>query len=233
MDLESAFILRAKPFQNTSLILELIGDKSGRVSAIARGVKRKSSRTQGLFRPFAKVLVKLGGKGELKTINNIESVLNPYYLADTALYCGLYMNEISLKLLAKAEGAGRFFLSYEKTLAALAQDKVADLELKYFEYNLLKEIGLAFDLARDFNGSRIEPDSYYNLHINKGLIKADNNPPAISGKDLNDFKNRKELSDAALQSLKYFMRTMLNEALGGRPVKTRELLQDYLKLKNA
>ena len=234
MQFEPVFVLRQRQFQNSSILVELLGKNFGRISALAKGAKRKNSKYKGLLRPFNMMLVQLGGKGELKNIIYIEPTKKNYKLVSSALYCGMYMNEISLKLIGKSEGSGDFFHSYESTLKILAAGKVADLALRYFEYELLKEIGFGLDLLHDFDGEKISFDSYYIPAAGKGLVKVEKNKSgAVSGECLYNFSHRMTVKQHALRSLKYLMRFMLNQALAGRQIKSRAILQDYLRLKNA
>ncbi len=215
------------------MLVELLCHDGGRVAAVANGIKRKKSKLAGSLRPFNPVLTRLIGRGELKTMADAEAVNKPYKLSGTALYCGFYMNEISLKLLAKGEGGGDFFDFYTQTIKHLNNEQTRDLHLRYFEYALLKEAGLAFDFKRDLSAKKIMPDKHYVQIPQQGLQKSDaTNPNAISGQCLQKFINHDTLGKSCLNKLKVFMRLMLNQALEGRPIKSRELLADYVKVKN-
>lgn len=216
------------------MLVELLSEDGGRMAAVVNGVKQKKSKLAGSLRPFNSVLVKLSGKTELKTLCNVESTNQSYPLSGIALYCGFYINEISFKLLAKGEGGGDLFSCYAQTLEHLNDAQSRDLYLRYFEYALLREIGLAFDLQCDLNSHKIKATQYY-VHIrHQGLLKSkESNPNAISGECILNFTNHKALDKPCLNALKKLTREMLDQALEGRLIKSRELLADYVRVKSA
>ena len=63
-ELEDAFILHARPYQETSQILEVLGAQHGRVGLVARGARRpKSSRWRSVLQPFLPLRLSWVGQG--------------------------------------------------------------------------------------------------------------------------------------------------------------------------
>lgn len=52
VDLENAFIMHARPYQETSQILEVLGAEHGRVGLVARGSRRPLNRWRSILQPF-------------------------------------------------------------------------------------------------------------------------------------------------------------------------------------
>ena len=97
--LQRGFVLHARPYSNTSLLLELLSAEEGRYPAIARGVKGRRSAQSGLLRPFQPLLLELAGRGEVATLVRAEPGGRPLSLSGEAGYCGLYVNELLMRLL--------------------------------------------------------------------------------------------------------------------------------------
>lgn len=54
VQLQSAFILQHKAFRESSLILDVFTQDFGRVSILAKGVRKKNPEPQGYYYPFSR-----------------------------------------------------------------------------------------------------------------------------------------------------------------------------------
>ncbi len=71
-DDEHAFVLHTYPYRETSLIVEMFTQSSGRVAMVARGAKRPRSEMRGVLQAFQPLAVSWAGSGELKTLMKAE-----------------------------------------------------------------------------------------------------------------------------------------------------------------
>ncbi len=92
---EPAYVLHVRAYRETSAIIDLLTLQHGRVSVVARGVRRARG---GQPHPFGRLSVGCSGRGQLLTLAGYDSISHRWLTGD-ALYAGLYLNELLLRLL--------------------------------------------------------------------------------------------------------------------------------------
>src|SRR3990167_1032441 len=97
--LQPAYVLHRRAYRETSFLVELFTQEYGRLTVVARGVRKANSSTTGLLQPFSPLLVSYGGKGELLTLFSVEARKTMLRLQRDALFAGLYLNELLMYLL--------------------------------------------------------------------------------------------------------------------------------------
>lgn len=70
--LQPAFILQYRKYRETSLIIDALTRDFGRISLLAKGVRKAKSKTAGMLQPFIPLLISYFGKAELKTLTDVE-----------------------------------------------------------------------------------------------------------------------------------------------------------------
>ena len=247
LDNQQAVILHQYNYRNSSLIVHFFIKSHGKISAIAKGVKgiaKKNSASKknqmALFQPFQKLIVSLTGKNDLLTLKNIESaadVINPNWrLKGRALYCAYYINELLIRLLPVHTDCGEIFDYYYQVMESLAQCSDFDttpglyeIPLRLFELNLLEQLGYALNLVNEVSsGELIVPNInyFYIMESGPSLVKI----PAIkqleiSGQTLIGLENRQITDYKTLQESKRLLKWAINEHLGDKPLKSRELFK--------
>lgn len=83
----------------TSLVLDVFTEESGRVRTVAKGARSKRSNLKGALQPFTPLLLRFGGRGEVKTLRSAEAVSLALPLSGITLYSGLYINELVSRVL--------------------------------------------------------------------------------------------------------------------------------------
>ena len=89
-----------------------------------------SKRAAGRVQPFQPLLVSLRGRGEVQTLVAAEPAGPPVSLQGKQLYCGLYLNELLLKLTARADPNPPLFDDYAEALTLLSEESTADRTLR-------------------------------------------------------------------------------------------------------
>ncbi|MFW9277716.1 DNA repair protein RecO, partial [Glaesserella parasuis] len=89
----------SRPYSETSLILDVFSEGEGRVSLLAKGARGKRSALKGALQPFTPLLLKWGGRGELRTLRSAEATGLALPLSGNALYSGFYLNEVLMRVL--------------------------------------------------------------------------------------------------------------------------------------
>jgi DNA repair protein RecO (recombination protein O) len=170
---QPAFVLHARPYRETSLLLEVLSAGLGRVGLIARGVRSARPRwSRGLLSPFAPIELAWQGRGDLATLTRAEPAGTPVALRGDALYAALYLNELLLRLLQRHDPHPELFLRYAAGLDDLAV-AVSRAELAWvvrrFERDLLAVLGYGLLLEQEAeSGAAVEPDRRYNYEPERG-----------------------------------------------------------------
>src|SRR5690606_38607437 len=106
---------------------------------------QRKTRTRSLLNPFARLLVSFQGKSDLKLMTAVEADNVFFDLRGEQLYCGFYLNELLMRVLAEMDPHHQLFQTYQNGLQLLQSG--ADLEplLRCFELDLLTELGYGVD----------------------------------------------------------------------------------------
>jgi DNA repair protein RecO (recombination protein O) len=230
---QPAFVLHSYPWRETSLIVEVLTRDHGRVALVARGAKRGTSPLRGLLSPFSALAVGWSGRGEVKTLTRAEWTGGLVPLRGDALLAGFYLNELIVRLLARADAHPALFGAYARALRALAGDEARlDPALRQFEFELLREIGYlpALDVSAD--GRAVAPQARYRVDPQRGLVIAERDSEAISvagatalAMAAGDFAQPGVAAEA-----RPMLRLIIRYHLDGRPLNTRRILQDLREL---
>ncbi len=220
--LQPAFILQHRKFQETSLIIDALTQDFGRVSLLAKGVRKTNSKTAGLLQPFIPLTLSYSGKTALKILTDVEMPRPFIGLKGLALYCGFYINELLSHFLHQYDPHPELFDYYSDCLSSLSKDTNLESALRLFELNLLECAGYGLQLEIDANEKPIEAYKKYLFDTGQGPVESGHG--LFSGKTLQAL-NHKELTDPlVLSEAKILMRSVINSYLQGRPLKSREVI---------
>lgn len=215
------YLLHSRPFKDTSVLVNLLVDGQGRVDAVARVGSGKRS-LKSILQPFQPLIFSLTGRSSLKSVINIEAASPAVPLYGEVSYAGFYLNELLVRCMAVDHGGESLFLTYHKTLMAMAAS-FSEAQLRYFELTLLQELGLMPTLEYDIQGDRVEADYYYRLLPEQGLVSAlGPKRTHYHGEMLNALTNL-QLEPQHLSQAKGLMRQLLAPILGDKPLKSRAL----------
>lgn len=227
--LEPAFVLHSRPYRNSSLIAELFTLRFGRVVVVARSARGPRSRYQGKLQLFSPLLVSWSGRGDLKNLGDMECHGAMYRLEGKALLCGFYINELLIRLLKHEDPYPEVYHCYHELLHAFEKQDFSEIQLRYFEKRLLKELGYELPLHYDAaTTSKIESEYKYRYDPERGFIQAmdvGGDSMLFSGDFLRAFEQESLNTLEDYRAAKRLMRLVLARHLGGRPLYTRSLLQ--------
>lgn len=216
------WLLHSRPYRNSSLLVELFSDIQGRVGAVARGGRRDP-----LLQPFRPLQLNLKGRAELKTLQQVEPLGPALLLAGEALYCGLYVNELLMRVLHRDDPHPELMPLYEETLGGLsASDVYRDVLLRNFEFRLLDILGYGFSLSEDAGGQAVQPGLRYRLVADEGLYAT--STAEFSGELLLQMAAGDWQPEVRRQA-RDLMRQALAPHLGGRPLASRELFRGAVR----
>lgn len=232
-ELEPSFVLHARPFRETSLIVEAFARSRGRIALLARGARRPRSALRAALLAFRPLLLSWTGRGEVRTLVRAEPAAPPFALRGRALICGFYLNELLLKLLAREDPHERLFDAYGEALAALGAGGAQEAVLRRFEIALLRELGYALVLDRDAEtGAPIDPEARYVYVPERGPVASASASEGVelSGRTLLDLRAGDFASEETQQQSKALMRALIGRYLGGKTLHTRQLLRELQEL---
>jgi len=167
---QPAFVLHARAYRETSLLLECLTRDYGRVGLVARGVRRERARIpRALLQPLIPVRLGWNGRGELATLTQVEAVTSGFDLGGDALLCALYLNELVLRITPRQDPHPQMFADYAETLARLARGEAQAWTLRRFERDLLTHLGygLVLDVDGD-DGAPLDPQRDYSYRHEHG-----------------------------------------------------------------
>lgn len=243
--LEPAFILHARNYRDTSLILDLFTLDSGRYSVVSKGVRSSRSKIRGRLQPFSPLLIASVGRGELKTSTTIDFPRKPFRLIGKGLMLGLYVNELLYRLLDRFDPVAGLYHGYEDLLSELvltgqsiseqsiSEQSVSEQQpggevtaIRRFELCLLQELGYGINFEYDSrDGQPISAGRNYRFVVHEGFHairepQVETFPGAevlsIASGDLEQVDNKRLLN---------LTRLSLAELLGDKPLKSRSLFR--------
>lgn len=223
MTAQSAFVLHSRPYRESSALVDFFTPE-GRLRAVLRGARGKAGT---LARPFVPLEVELRGRSDLKAVARLESAGLAYWLDGNALFSGMYLNELLIRLLPAEDAHPAMFEHYVATLPALASKRPLEPILRAFEWRLLTELGYGFALDRDLSGHSIASGGLYRLLPDTGLEPVSHFQPGLfNGTELLAMAEADWEVPGALAAAKRLMRQALAPHLGGRPLVSRELFMN-------
>lgn len=228
--LEQAFVLHRRDYANTSLLLEVFSGAQGRFPAIAKGAKRGRAPSAVLLQPFTPLWLSWSGRGEVRTLARVEAAGAALTLPGKALFCGFYLNELLMRLIGRNDPHEDIFAFYHAALTRLARGADLDTPLRQFELRLLQGTGYALDLEREWDTGRpLVAGRRYVYEPERGMRAADGSEagPSACGETLLALASGNSLTGAAAREARGLMRAALAPYLGARPLKSRELFQQW------
>jgi DNA repair protein RecO (recombination protein O) len=221
----TAYVLHSRRYRESSLIAELLTREQGRLVAMAKGVLRVR-QPDTRIQPFQPLQVDLRGRGEVLTLTRAEPLSVPLQLHGRNLYCGLYLNELLLKLTARQDPHPEVFDDYSGAIRELAGDSPLEPVLRRFEVRLMSHLGLGLALENDVAGAAIEAGRQYSYECNSGAKPAvDGQSPTVSGATLLALRTGSFEDEVTLLQARRLMRRIIDYHLDGRTLHSRELFR--------
>lgn len=178
------FILHQRNYRETSKLLEVFSREYGRVTLVAKGIKRNKNNRSGLCQPNKNLSLSWSGKGEMFTLTGVEEAGESLSLEKGALMATFYLNELLMRLLHKHEPYQKLFDEYFKALTRLAHGENELIALRYFEKHLLDALGYGLVLDHEIeNNESISSQINYHYVIDQGPYKT--KPAGLSSIEIN------------------------------------------------
>ncbi len=234
---EPAFVLHARPWRETSVLVEVLSVRHGRVGLLARGVQTpKRQPLRAALQPLQSIRFDAVQHGELARLTAAEAVDTAPRLTGHAMLAGFYVNELTLRLSQRQDPLPDLFVAYATVRERLRADEPLAWTLRRFERDLLDALGFGFDWSVDGEGEPIDPAARYRLDPEHGARRVlsdrghGDRSSAATGQALFALGHDAMPSPADLASLRRAMRSVLAHHLGPRGLKSWEMLGDLARL---
>lgn len=226
MELNSAFILHRYPYSETSLLLKLFTREQGLIPVIAKGARAPKSKIRGYCQPFISLLVETFGRGEVKSLKQMDMAKVLPTLTGSDLLSAFYLNELLLALLPQHEPMPELFDRYTDALLQLANGSIAQT-CREFEWHLLAICGYEISLEADQADDLISPHAQYELMPGQlpVLTKQFRGNHVYSGSDLLAIAQGSFHEGEAAKAAKRLMQQWLDFYTHGKLSKRRQLLR--------
>ncbi|WP_337245424.1 DNA repair protein RecO [Luteimonas sp. gir] len=234
---EPAFVLHARPWRETSLLVEVLSREHGRLGLVARGVQGpKKHVLRAALQPLQHVRLDAQLRGELAQLRGAEALDAAPRLLGDAMLAGFYLNELVLRLAPRQDPLPELYDAYACVRGRLALPGELAWSLRRFERALLDALGVGLPLDTDGDGHAIDPAARYlldpehgprRLHLDGGVASRS---AAATGRALLALAADGAAPDSEdLASLRRALRAVLAHHLGPRGLKSWELASQFAR----
>lgn len=238
IDNEPAFVLHARPWRESSLLLEVLSARYGRLGLVARGVQGPRRQVlRAALQPLQLIGIDAVQRGELAQLRRAEALdIAPQLSGDAALAV-FYVNELVLRLTPRSDPQPELFAAYGRLRARLGTtDDALAWTLRRFERDLLDALGSGFAFDLDGDGNAIDPAARYRLDPEHGPRRLlsdrgrEDRAEAATGRALLALAADREPDGGDLAGLRRVLRAVLLHHLGGRGLRSWDLLGELGRL---
>jgi len=229
------FILHTRSFRETSSIIDVYSRDYGRIGLVARGARASKSRWRGVMQPFRQLDFSWSKRSSLGTLTGLDMDIGWPDLTGKTLYCGLYLNELLIRLSRSEDPDESLYHAYGRAIHELSALADSRLALRRFEKQLLESLGFALPLANEaaggeFEGEQVETAYNYTFEPHSGPSRCQQ----TAGRDIfpgglllalaaNDYSNPQWLPQ-----MRRLLQSALKVQLGGRELASQKMLRKLL-----
>ncbi|MBR3256254.1 DNA repair protein RecO [Candidatus Saccharibacteria bacterium] len=194
-----AYVLKRTNYSEADRILNLI-TPSGKVAAIAKGVRKEKSKLAGGIEIFSLIELNLHvGKSEFAIVTSSRmikyygNILKDYNRMELA---GIVLKKINH--LAEHSDNPDYYKITDQCLVELNNDTSLELIRNWFAFNVLKASGEEVNLYRDTNGEKLSAGDFYDWDVGQSAFSR--SQTGIYG--ANEIKMMRLMSTASLATVK-------------------------------
>ena len=233
---EPAFVLHARPWRETSLLVEVLSADHGRIGLVARGVSGpKKHVLRAALQPLQSIRFDAVQKGELAQLAVAEAVDAAPLLQGDAALAAFYVNELCLRLAPRHVPQPELHAAYAQVRKRLRAGEPLAWTLRRFERGLLEALGVGLVFEVDGDGGDIDPAARYRLDPEQGprrLLgeRSGERSATATGRALLALAAGAAPENEDLASLRLPLRAVLLHHLGGRGLKSWDMLGELGRL---
>lgn len=228
-----AFVLHARPWRETSLIVELLTREHGRVGVVARGLTTpKRHPLRAALQPLQYLRLDYQPRGELARLVQAEAMDVAPPLTGDRLMAAFYANELLLKLTPRNDPAQALFELYARLRQELPGTASLSWTLRRFERDLLDGLGVGLPWDATADGEPCEEGKRYRLDPELGpVMDARRGGDAVSGEALLALAADQRPPPQQLSELRRGLRRVLEAHLGSSVLRSWGLLDELARVR--
>lgn len=232
---QPAYVLHARPWRETSVIVELLTRDHGRVGVVARGLTTaKRHPLKAALQPLQFVRVDYEQRGELARLAQAEALDHPPSLQGERLMAMFYVNELLLRLTPRNDAAQAVFELYARVRGELGGDDALAWTLRRFERDLLDVLGVGLPWDRVADGDAVDARGRYRIDPELGPVPETRRlEQSIGGEALLALVEDREPGPAALAELRLALRDALQAQLGASGLRSWGMLEELARIRSA
>lgn len=216
-----AFLLHSRPYKENQLLLDLLTEHDGKISALIFSGNSLKSNKKSILQPFSPLRIAYKGHTALKKITLVEAASKSYHFQGNYLYSGFYLNELIVRLLGENIPCQILYQQYQLSLLALNEKQNIEEILRCFEMVLLEELGQTIDFSDILNSNA----KHFYYITEQGFIPAINklSQPCYDKEHLLAIAEQNFSKKEVLYTFKLLMRQIMAPLLGNKPLNSRKL----------
>lgn len=230
---QPAFVLHARPWRETSVIVELLTREHGRVGVIARGLTTpKRHPLRAALQPLQFIRVDYLPRGELARLIQAEALDVAPQLTGDRLMAAFYINELLLKLTPRNDAAQSLFDLYAQVRQDLTIGQSLSWTLRRFERDLLDALGVGLPWDETAEGEAVEAGMRYWIDPEVGpVLDPGRRADSVSGEALRALAADSIPGVQQVNELRRALRNVLEAHLGPGGLRSWGLLDELARVK--
>ena len=228
-----AFVLHARPWRETSVIVELLTREHGRVGIVARGLTTpKRHPLRAALQPLQFIRVDYLPRGELARLIQAEALDVAPQLTGDKLMAAFYINELLLKLTPRNDAAQPIFELYGRIRQEFSAGEPLSWTLRRFERDLLEALGVGLAWDETADGESVEAAVRYRIDPEVGPVRETRRmADSVSGEALLALAGDRMPVAQQLVELRRALRIVLEAHLGGGSLRSWGLLDELARIR--
>ncbi len=227
-ELHEGYVLHQRPYRETSALIDIFTPDQGRVALVGRGVRRAGRKgASSSLQAFQPYLFAWSGRGDLHTLRSSEVAGRGVNLQGEALFAGLYVNELLMRLCIRHDPHPELFIRYQQLLSQLETAAQLDVCLRYFERDLLGEVGYGLQLEYEAGGGAvIEATMRYAYRPEHGPVAvAAATRESLAGDTLLALAAGNLVTDTQRREARQLLRRTIAGLLGDKPLQSLQTMR--------
>jgi len=237
IDDEPAFVLHARAWRETSLLVEVLSVRHGRLGLLARGVQGpRKQALRAALQPLQAIRFDAVLRGELAQLRRAEAQDAAPRLVGQAMLAGFYLNELVLRLAPRQDPLPELHAAYALTREYLRGGEPLAWTLRRFERDLLEALGVGPDWMHEADGRPVDPAMRYRLDPEQGPLRVlserdgEDRNRLVTGSALLALAADEMPASGELAGLRLALRGVLSHHLGPQGLRSWQLLGDLARV---
>lgn len=233
VDAQPAFVLHARAWRETSLLVELLTRDHGRVGVVARGLTHaKRHPLRACLQPLQSIRIDYMPRGELARLLHAEASDAAPLLTGDTLMAAFYINELLLKLTPRNDPLTTVYELYARVRDELRLHDSLGWTLRRFERDLLDVLGYGLPWGNTADGEPLDPAARYRLDPEHGPIRDPRRGiDSVTGAALLALAEDRFPGNELLPELRQALRDVLASHLGPQGLRSWGLLGELARIK--